>query len=225
MTRSDQQIKKDIVDDLYGDNRIDASKISVTVENGIVSLAGEVPTYGDLSVARAAALRIGGVTDLVDNLRVAYVTPPELPGDVEIENRANSILNWDRAIDETHVRAVAENGIVTLEGTVDAHWKKFYAEEKIEAIRGILSIDNRLSVVPTKRPEDEKIAGEVVSALQRDKLVNHEDITVEVESGIVTLSGRVEHAAARLAAWKDASKITGVIEVENRIGVAGPENG
>ena len=221
MIRSDEQIKKDIVDELYWDSRIDASKISVTVEDGIVSLAGEVPTYGDLSAARAAALTIGGVVDLVDNLRVSLVPPQELPGDLEIEDRANHILIWDRAIDEAHVRAVADRGIVTLEGTVDAYWKKYYAEERIEGILGILGIENRLSVVPTMEATDEKVGRDIVRALERDELIDPDAITVEVENGIATLSGRAPNTAARLAAWNDASRTPGVVDVRNNIAVAG----
>ncbi len=222
MQSRDEQLKKDVVDELYWDDRVDASKITVTVEKGTVTLGGEVPTYGDLTAARAAAGRIKGVVELVDEMQVSLMAVPELPSDLELEDRANNILIYDRAIDEAHVKAVVNGAVVTLEGTVDAHWKKFYVEEKINALFGIIGIENRLSVVPTKEATDENIAREIVRAIDRDSLVDPEEITIEVKNGVVTLSGRVRDAAARLAAWNDASNTSGVIEVRDTISVISP---
>ena len=69
MKRLDENIKKDIVDELYWDNRIDASQVNVTVNDGIVTLSGSVPTYSDLAIAKIAASRINGVFDVIDKLR------------------------------------------------------------------------------------------------------------------------------------------------------------
>jgi osmotically-inducible protein OsmY len=61
MEHTDENIKKDVVDDLYWDNRIDASEINVTVDNGLVTLSGQVATYGERSVARDPACAAGTV--------------------------------------------------------------------------------------------------------------------------------------------------------------------
>jgi len=45
MARSDEVIKKDVVDELYWDNRIDASKVTATVNDGAVTLAGAGPRH------------------------------------------------------------------------------------------------------------------------------------------------------------------------------------
>ncbi len=222
MPHRDEQIKKDVVDELYWDDRVDASKITVTVNKGTVTLGGEVPSYGDLTAARAAAWSIKGVVELIDEIQVSLMAVPELPSDLELEDRANNILIYDRAIDEAYVKAVVNGAVVTLEGTVDAHWKKFYVEERINALFGIIGIENRLSVVPTKEAADENVAREIVRAMERDTLVDPEEITVEVKHGMVTLSGRVRDAAARLAACNDASKTAGVIDVRDTISVISP---
>jgi osmotically-inducible protein OsmY len=220
MTRLDEEIKKDIVDELYWDTRIDAAKVNVTVNGGVATLSGEVPTFGDLSAARMSAWQIAGVVDVIDELRVAYVTPPTLPTDGEIESRVNSILLWDPVIQDADVSVTVAGGIVTLEGVVNTHWKRRLVEEKIAGIRGVLNIENKLAVAPTEKIGDEYIAEDVVAALDRDINVSPEDVEVQVSNGVVRLFGTVPHWTARQAAERDASLTAGVVDVQNELRLA-----
>jgi osmotically-inducible protein OsmY len=68
MARSDELIKKNIVDQMTRDDRVDASGISTEVSNGIVTLSGEVPTYYAKSAAHEVAVDTMGVLDEVDKL-------------------------------------------------------------------------------------------------------------------------------------------------------------
>ncbi|MFP4348435.1 MAG: BON domain-containing protein [Thermodesulfobacteriota bacterium] len=220
MALTDEQIKKDIVDELSWDTRIDASKVSVTVDDGIVKLSGEVPSYRDIVAARDIAWSIPGVIDLKDDLLATYPSPPEIPTDLEIERRANETLIWDTALDETKVKASVTDGMVTLKGTVDTHWKKTYAEDRIYGIRGVIAIDNQLAVVPTKTYLDESVAEDVVSAIDRDLLVDVNQVTVQVTDGVVKLSGTVPSWTMLTAAEEDASRTAGVIDVQNELRIA-----
>lgn len=218
--RTDEEIKKDIVDELYWDSRIDASNVTVTVDNGVATLSGSVPLYGDRAACRWAALRIQGVIEVVDDdLEVAYPTPPALPDDTEIQQRAYNILAWEPTIDETSITVSVVGGNLVVEGTVDAYWKRSFAETRIGRIRGIYNVDNRLAVVPSQRVDDELIAKDVVGALERDFQVDPDDVTVAVNDGIVTLSGSVPSWAARRAAESDAVLTSGVIGVRNELGM------
>lgn len=220
MARTDEIIKKDIVNEFCWDSRIDASRVKVTVENGVVTLSGNVPTYGEMSAARMAAWQIEGVLDVVDDLAVSYATPPPLPSDNEIKVRAENTLMWNPVIDETAIAVSVARGIVTLEGTVNAHWKRSFVENKIGDICGIFDIENKLAVVPTERISDEIIARDVIAALDRDMRVHAADVKVEVNGGVVTLSGSVPLWSARWAAGRDASRTAGVVEVSNRLKLA-----
>jgi len=219
MKRLDENIKKDIVDELYWDNRIDASQVNVTVNDGIVTLSGSVPTYSDLAIAKIAASRINGVFDVIDKLTVEYTSPPTLPSDMEIKSRAEDILTWDPVIDDSAITITVSAGLVTIEGTVDALWKKSTIENKLAGIHGILKIENKLAVVPTQRISDENIAKDVVSALDRDILVDAENVTVKVDDSVVKLSGNVPSWASKHAAEVDASLTSGVMDVKNELDV------
>ncbi|MFP4260982.1 MAG: BON domain-containing protein [Opitutales bacterium] len=221
MKRSDEQIKKDIVDELYWDTRIDASKVNVTVDGGSVFLSGEVPALGDIKAARVAAWEIAGVTDVTDNLTVSYTSPLPRPSDEDIRERAINLLTWDPVIDETTIVVTVVTGIVTLEGTVNAHWKRSFVENKMSGLNGVLTVENKLAVVPTEKIGDELIAQDVVDALERDASVNAPDVEVEMKDGVVTLSGRVPTWSASWAAEQDASRTAGVIDVRNHLQLLG----
>jgi osmotically-inducible protein OsmY len=185
-----------------------------------VTLSGEVPTYGDLTAAGNAAWRMEGVMDVIDNLTVTYSAPPALPSDADVQARANNILSWEPILDETEVSVTVANGIVTLEGSVDAYWKKAFAENRIGGIRGIVRIDNKLAVVPSKSVTDEAVAADLVAALDRDVLVDSEKITVAVNDGTVTLSGKVPDWSSRRSAEDDAMYTSGVIGIRNQLEIA-----
>jgi hypothetical protein len=60
MPRKDEDIKKDIVDALYWDRRVDASLVTVTVSDGNVMLGGSVPDRAALEAAEDDARVVGG---------------------------------------------------------------------------------------------------------------------------------------------------------------------
>ena len=217
--KTDEELKKDVVDHLYWNSSVDASKINVTVEDGDVTLSGEVPTYAEMSAARAAAWNIEGVFDVIDEMVVSHVTPPPLPTDSEIKTRVENSLSWDPSVDDSEITVSVVDGTVTLEGTVDRYWKRSHTENRVSGIRGVIGIENKLAVVPSKTIGDELIAEDVVDAIDRDTRLDVEDVTVKVDNGVVTLTGTVPSTFARNAARWDASRTAGVTGVKNKLNI------
>jgi hypothetical protein len=60
-------------------------------------------------------------------------------------------------IDPSNVSVKAENGVVTLEGTVSSRHDKFHVEELVDGVLGVKEVDNRLRV---RRAGDAAQAGE-----------------------------------------------------------------
>lgn len=69
-TRSDDRIREDASDKLSDDPMIDASDIDVTVENGEVTLSGEVSSRQAKRQAEDCVDRVAGVRHVQNNLRV-----------------------------------------------------------------------------------------------------------------------------------------------------------
>ena len=86
----DESIVKDVVDSLYWDSRVDASKVSVTVDDGIVKLAGSVPSYTSREAASEDAWLITGVRQVDNQLKVDYQV--EIPSDREIASNIGNLF-------------------------------------------------------------------------------------------------------------------------------------
>ena len=216
---SSEEIKKDTVDQFYWDSRINASNIKVEVYDGKVILTGKVPSYTAKLAAETDTLAIPGVSSVVNNLDIQYSPGIKLPTDVELQSNIMNNLVWNPNIDSTNINVSANKGIVTLEGSVDSYWQKILAEELASDMAGVLSIVNKLTVVPSENIIDSSIAKAIVTCFDRNPNINIDSIDVEVEEGIVTLSGTVPNWIAYYDALSSARCTVGVVNVINSLNI------
>jgi osmotically-inducible protein OsmY len=73
--RSDERIREDVNERLTDDWRVDASDIEVSVDNGVVTLAGRVGSRAEKRRAEDVAESVSGVTDVSNQLRVGPSVP------------------------------------------------------------------------------------------------------------------------------------------------------
>jgi hypothetical protein len=64
------ELRRKILTELEIDPAVDAGKIGVAAENGIVTMTGTVPAFNEKWAAEEAVKRIGGVRGLASELRV-----------------------------------------------------------------------------------------------------------------------------------------------------------
>ena len=69
--RSDARVREDVCDRLERDGEVDASEIEVAVEEGVVTLDGEVPERSMKRRAETCVEDAPGVRDVQNRLRVA----------------------------------------------------------------------------------------------------------------------------------------------------------
>lgn len=217
LTRTDEDIKADVVNQFKWDARIDASDISVTVDNGKVKLGGEVPSVTGKTAAADDAYLVDGVISVENNLKVSFPETKTVPTDADIKTNVVDALSFNSDLESYKVDVTVDKGWVTLEGTVNAYWEKIEAENEALDVNGVLGVTNNLAVVPTGSYLDENIAQDIVSALERNVHVNADDIDVKVEDGEVTLDGTVKTYTAKNAAFDSALYTPGVVLVNNRI--------
>ncbi len=214
-----EEIKKDIVDELFWDGRVNAADILVEFKDGTVVLEGAVPNYRAKQAAEADARAIPGVHEIENRIQVRYPEKENVPGDVEIAGNIRSVLLWDPHLDANQMMVSVDNGEARLSGSVDAYWKKKRAEEIAFDVIGITAVHNELSVVPTHDIADQTIADDIMSALSRTGEVAPEAIRLGVSRGIVTLSGSVGTWGGFLRAQEVASVTPGVVDVVNRLNI------
>jgi osmotically-inducible protein OsmY len=215
--KNDDEIKKRIQEHLSWDNRIDGLGIHVKVSNGKVTLTGQVSSYCARRAAESDARSIEGVTSVDNQLDIPYSQNVDVRGDGLLKSDVEKILDCNSDIDANNIDVAVSAGQVTLDGHVDAYWKKVMAAQLVSNISGVIRINNKLSVVPYESVSDEIIARDVVEALERNVNVDPRSVTVKVENGKVTLSGFAPNLAASRAAVEMAHYTSGVKDVVDQI--------
>ena len=217
--RTDQQIKKDIVDNLFWNNSVDASDIKVEVANGTAILSGTVTNYAAKIQAVSETWDVDGVVNIENNIDVKYPNEIEKLMDSDIEQRAMNILAWNPDLESSNIDLSVANGIVSLNGSVDTFWKKVKAEALVGELKGVILVVNHLAVIPTDKTLDKTIGEYILEVLNRNLKIDINQITVTVIDGAVNLSGNVPDKKSYKDVYNAAKYTLGVTEVENNLKV------
>ncbi len=220
--RSDEDIKRDVIESLYWDTRVDAADIGVFVQDGQVRLVGTVPTYRSWRAAREDALVIRGVRR-VDN-RVEVEISPELtaPADDDLRDALVEVVTTDPDLAAGHIDVVVKQGRVTLRGTVADFCERELARTVVSAAPGVRGVHNELVVVPHGDHTATSIAKAIIDALRRNRHVDLSAIDVAVDGGQVTLAGEVADTSVSDHILDAARYTPGVTEIVDKIHVIGP---
>ncbi|MFA5038606.1 MAG: BON domain-containing protein [Candidatus Omnitrophota bacterium] len=223
MASNPEEIKNDILDQLSWDTRVEASEIKVDLSSGRIILWGTVPSYVSRWFAEQDARSVAAGKLEVRNQLVVRLPEETKPlSDDDITTAVKNVLMWNPVIESANIEVVVVRGLVTLEGTVDAYWKKMRVENLVSGIRGVLDIINRISVVPTRNFLDETIARDIVRAVSRTLAVDMSHIDIRVENGLVTLTGKAPNRLASYVVESTAQHSPGVMDVKNNIVVDKP---
>lgn len=103
--RSDDKIKSDLEDELYHDSYIDASDMTVSVTNAVVTLAGSVDSKWTKRRAEDLAESVTGVKDVTNNLTIRKDTDPY---DNDTRNRGSMTTNTAHKTDNKTAKKSTE---------------------------------------------------------------------------------------------------------------------
>jgi len=200
------------------DPMVDAAHITVRNIGGDVTLTGTVPSYPQYLAAAAAARRVAGVTGVHNNLEVA-LPDGDFRDDVKLATAANNALAGNVTVPDT-VEAIAEDGNITLTGTVAYGTERAAAEAAVAGLTGVRNLFDEIEISYVINPVDVDL--HVQQALERSALVpDGSDVTAQTKDGIITLTGHVrtwaEHDAVAGAAWM----AQGVIDVRDELQITG----
>jgi osmotically-inducible protein OsmY len=141
--------------------------------------------------------------------------------DAELQQDVMNELKWEPTIKAMDIGVAVKDGIVTLSGYVDSYVKKGTAERAAARVFGVRAVAEEIQVkLPgSHKRSDEDIAQAVAIVLDWNVLVPHDRIKVQVQEGLVTLSGEVDWGYQKFAAEEAVCYLMGVAWFSNQITV------
>jgi len=144
--------------------------------------------------------------------------------DTELQRDVMNELKWEPTIRAAEIGVGVKDGVVTLSGYVDSYVKKLVAERAAARVSGVRAVAEEIQVrLPgSLKRSDEDIAGAVANVLEWNVLVPHDRVKVQVQDGLVTLSGEVDWGYQKFAAEEAVRSLMGVVLFNNQITVKPP---
>jgi osmotically-inducible protein OsmY len=210
----DKQLHQDILDELEFEPSIDAARIGVAVEHGVVTLTGHVSSFLEKQAVERAVKRVKGVRAIAEEIEVRLPYDHKTTDD-EIASRALDVLHWDTRVPDGVVGITVQDGTVILTGTVDWQYQRQAAEDDIRKLSGVAGVINQIIIA--SRPQTSDVQSRIQEALRRNADVAAEAIQVSVQDGKVILDGKVQSWKEREAAERAAWSAPGVRTVEDRL--------
>jgi osmotically-inducible protein OsmY len=208
-----KDIREAVDAELEFDPLVDDADVHIVNVDGDVALNGTVPSYPQYLEAAAATQRVGGVKNVHNHLEV--VLPDEdFRDDAMLTTAANNALALNVTVPDG-VEAAAQDGNVTLTGTVGYGKERAAAERAVSGLTGVRNVRDDIEIgYDAASPVDVDL--HVQEALDRSALVpDDSDVQVVAEGSTITLTGHVrtwaEHDAVVDAAWM----ARGVIDVRD----------
>ena len=201
----------------------------VRIDNRVVTLSGTVANLKAKRVANLLATQTNGVLFVRNRLGVRSTGAAH--SDTELKDRVDGALAVNAITESYEIDVQVRGGKVTLAGQVDNWFEKGAADDVAASVRGVRSVDNDLEVEnsgqrlafdpyvdpwsiydyewyqPTQArvwEQDSMLAREIEQELRWSPFVDANDIDVEVEKGVATLTGTVSSVAESNAAQENA---------------------
>ncbi|HYA72480.1 MAG TPA: BON domain-containing protein [Roseiarcus sp.] len=138
---ADDQIAERAVSIMSWDARIPAENVMVKVQQGWVTLSGEVSWHFQREAAESSVRRLSGVVGVTNEIRV---TPSARPEDVR--SRIIDALERNAELEADSINVLVHGDKVTLEGKVKAWYEREVAERAAWSVPGVAAVEDHLTL-------------------------------------------------------------------------------
>jgi len=217
--RRDNNIGRDVLGALRRDVYLSGLPIRASVDHGLVTLKGIVPTSQQRRVAERDAGNVVGVGWVSDSLDVVNVHRQ----DQDVRSDVVFDIDSDYALADQNIKVAVQDAEVTLSGEVNTTYEKTHAEEVAFRVRGVAAVLNQITIKREVHYSDKEVAQKIQERLKIDWFTTgaSNKIRVQVKDGVVMLTGTVDSWAERKEASEVARHTEGVSQVVNRVAVGG----
>jgi osmotically-inducible protein OsmY len=138
---ADHEIAKRILDIFAWNSTVPADKIQVKVQEGWVTLSGEVNWRFQSNEAVRLASQISGVIDVINMIKIAAQPSP-----ADVRQRIEQAFQRQADLDAMAVKVSVDGHKVTLDGCVNAWHERRAAERAAWAAPGVSQVVDRITV-------------------------------------------------------------------------------
>jgi osmotically-inducible protein OsmY len=217
--KTDKQIQTNVISALEWEPSVDASKIGVSVRDGIVTLDGYVDSFVEKLAAERVTSIVLGVKGIAEEIKVRLPQSYER-NDADIAEAALNALEWNVAVPHAQIKVQVQDGNIILSGEVDWEYQRIAAHNAVCCLVGVKGITNQISIKPSIKPVDVK--SNIKRALKRHSVIDTNNLTVKVVGSKIILSGNVHSWTEKEEAGTAAWATPGVSDVENNIVIIDP---
>ncbi len=239
VVKTDREVKDAVRDAFFYDPRVSPAAITVSVEDGIITLTGEVDNLKAKRAAERDAKNVVGVFGVNNHINVRPVFIPE---NKALQKDVEAALRSDPIIEQWELDVKANNGVVYLNGTVDSYFEKLQAEDVASKTKGVVAVENNIETnddndfynynyygwntlfppvqvdVDDSYKSDEEIKTSTLKHIYWSPYLDRDEVEVSVSNRIAVLEGTVETRREKVFAEIYAMK-GGAEEVINNIEV------
>jgi len=142
-----------------------------------------------------------------------------MKNDEILQRDVQDAIKWEPQLNTAKIEVTAKNGIVSLNGIVDLLEKKIKALKTAKQVPGVLDVLENINVKINswEQKNDKDIAKAVADAFKWNWNTINDGIQVEVENGLVTLTGELEWFYQKEAAARAVNNMIGVKGIINNI--------
>ncbi|TDB70891.1 BON domain-containing protein [Micromonospora sp. KC721] len=220
VTRTDQDLRNDVLDELTWDPRVSPTGVGVIVTEGVVTLTGWVDSYAARWAAERAAHRVARVRAVANDLGVR-IAPSAQRTDAEIALAAERALEWDAFVPVENLEVTVADGRVTLRGPVEWEYQRRAAERVVGRLTGVRGVSNGITVQPASRPGGDELPERIVDALVRSGATEPDRVSIQVYGDTAVVDGQVHSVTERDEVERIIWSAPGIREVHNHVTVTG----
>ena len=198
----DAAIKQAVREAFLYDPRIWSWDPEVDVQYGNVTLTGVVDSLSAKRAAAEDARNTVGVRSVQNFLKVRLNAPHD---DAAIGRDIRDAFMRDPWLEAFNLNVSVRDGVAVLRGAVETFRQRWRAEELASRVQGVVDVRNRLDVSDTWTwQQDWRIKSNIESEMFWSPFVDSDQVSVDVDDGVATLTGTVDSWWEREAAVDNA---------------------
>lgn len=215
--RNEEKLEKEVMQRLTWDDRIDESQIQVSITNKIATLKGCVSTYPEKVLAEIETQFIPEIESVINEIEINFQESYGKIEDKEVEKAVFCLLNANSEINSDDIKVSIGNGKVRLQGKVNSYWKKDKIIKMASQIKGVVSVSDNITVIPDDETKDNEIKESLITLMSNSVHIDADKVQLEVNNGIVELSGILPSMSMYNAVMKLVKSTKGVIEIKDNL--------